>query len=83
MMDMIQRLIGVTIGAIVTLILLVAMTTVTVDAGHRARSPSAPSPPGLLADRHRLVSWAAAPSSASEDKIEDEVQRQVNQQNRS
>jgi uncharacterized membrane protein YccC len=80
MMDMIQRIIGLAIGVIVTLILLVAMTSVTVDQA------IVPLVIGAVAAFFWpiVVVWylARRARQRNEDKIQDEVQRQMNQQNR-
>ncbi len=77
---MIQRGIGVTIGAIVSLVLLVAMTTVTLE------DAIVPLVIGAIA------AWAwplviafylgRRAKQRREGQIQDEVQRQVDQQNR-
>jgi purine-cytosine permease-like protein len=81
MMDMIQRIIGLTIGVIVTLILLVAMTTVTVNEA------IVPLAIGAVAAFFWpiVIGWflVRRARQRQQDKIEDEVQRQMNQQNRS
>ncbi len=80
MMDTIQRIIGLTIGVIVTLILLVATTDVTWDAA------IAPLVVGAIA----AFFWPIVAAiwlgrrvkQRREDPIQDEVQRQLDQQNR-
>ena len=80
MMDMIQRIIGLAIGVIVTLILLVAMTDVTMEQA------IVPLVIGAVAAFFWpvVVAWylARRAKQRHEDKIQDEVQRQMNQQNR-
>ena len=81
MMDMIQRIIGLGIGVIVTMILLVAMTTVTMDEA------IVPLVIGAIAAFFWpiVIGWflVRRARQRQQNKIEDEVQRQVNQQNRS
>ena len=80
MMDMIQRIIGLTIGVIVTLILLVAQTDVT------AEQAIVPLVIGAVA----AFFWpivvafflARRAKQRREGKIEDEVERQINDQKR-
>ena len=80
MMDMIQRIIGLAIGVIVTLILLVAMTDVTLEQA------IVPLVIGAVAAFFWpiVVAWylARRAKQRRDNKIEDEVQRQMNQQNR-
>lgn len=80
MMDIIQRILGLTIGVIVTLVLLVAMTEVTVDQA------IVPLIIGAVAAFFWPVVaawWLARRAKARrEDAIQDEVQRQLNQQGR-
>ena len=80
MMDLIQRIIGLAIGVIVTLILLVAMTTVT------AEQAIVPLVIGAVAAFFWpiVVAWylARRAKQRRDDKIQDEVQRQMDQQNR-
>ena len=81
MMDMIQRIIGLAIGVIVTLILLVAMTSVT------ATEAITPLVIGAIAAFFWpiVIGWflVRRARQRQQNKIEDEVQRQINQQNRS
>jgi len=81
MMDMIQRIIGLAIGVIVALILLVAMTSVT------ANEAIVPLIIGAIAAFFWpiVIGWflVRRAKQRQQDKIQDEVQRQVNQQNRS
>ena len=80
MMDMIQRIIGLTIGVIVTLILLVWQTDVTMD---QAIVP-------LVLGAVAAFFWpiviafflARRAKQRREGKIQDEVERQINDQNR-
>ena len=80
MMDMIQRIIGLTIGAIVTLILLVATTEVTVD------QTIVPLVVGAVAAFFWpiVVGWylVRRAKQRREGRIQDEVSRQIDQQNR-
>ncbi len=80
MMDMIQRIIGLAIGVIVTLILLVAMTDLTVEEA------IVPLVIGAIAAFFWpiVVAWyfARRARHRRDDKIQDEVQRQIDQQNR-
>ncbi len=80
MMDTIQRIIGLTIGAIVTLVLLIATTEVTWSAA------IAPLVVGAVAAFFWPVVAAIwlgrRAKQRREDKIQDEVQRQLDQQNR-
>ena len=80
MMDMIQRIIGLAIGAIVTLILLVATTEVTVD------QTIVPLVIGAVAAFFWpvVIAWylARRAKARREDRIQDEVSRQLDQQNR-
>ena len=81
MMDMIQRIIGLAIGVIVALILLVAMTSVT------ANEAIVPLVIGAIAAFFWpiVIGWflVRRARQRQQGKIEDEVQRQMNQQNRS
>jgi purine-cytosine permease-like protein len=80
MMDMIQRIIGLGIGVIVTLILLVAMTSVT------AGEAIVPLVIGAIAAFFWpiVVGWflVRRARQRQQNKIEDEVSRQMNQQKR-
>lgn len=80
MMDMIQRIIGLAIGVIVTLVLLVAMTDVTMEQA------IVPLVIGAVAAFFWpvVIAWwlARRAKQRREDKISDEVQRQIDQQNR-
>ena len=80
MMDMIQRIIGLAIGVIVTLILLVAMTDVTMEEA------IVPLVIGAVAAFFWpiVVGWwlVRRAKQRREDKIQDEVSRQLDQQNR-
>ncbi len=80
MMDMIQRIIGLAIGVIVTLILLVAMTSVT------ATEAIAPLVIGAIAAFFWpiVIGWflVRRARQRQQNKIEDEVSRQMNQQKR-
>lgn len=80
MMDTIQRIIGLAIGVLVTLILLVAMTSVTWDEA------IVPLVIGAVAAFFWpiVAAWylVRRAKQRREDKIQDEVQRQMNQQNR-
>ena len=81
MMETIQRIIGLTIGVIVAIILLIATTDVTWDAA------IAPLVVGAIAAFFWPIIaafWLARRvKQRREDKIQDEVQRQIDQQNRS
>ena len=80
MMDTIQRIIGLTIGVIVALILLLLMTDVTVDQA------IAPLVIGAIAAFFWpvVIGWylVRRAKQRHEDKIQSEVQRQMDQQNR-
>ena len=80
MMDMIQRIIGLTIGAIVTLILLVATTEVTVD------QTIVPLVVGAVAAFFWpiVIGWwlVRRAKARREDQIQSEVSRQIDQQKR-
>ena len=80
MMDMIQRIIGLAIGVIVTLILLVAMTDVTIDQA------IVPLVIGAIAAFFWpvVIGWylVRRAKARRENKIQDEVSRQIDQQNR-
>ena len=80
MMDMIQRIIGLAIGVIVTLILLVAMTDVTMEQA------IVPLVIGAVAAFFWpiVVGWylVRRAKQRREGKIQDEVSRQIDQQNR-
>ena len=80
MMDMIQRIIGLAIGVIVTLVLLVAMTDVTMEQA------IVPLVIGAVAAFFWpvVIAWwlARRAKQRRENKISDEVQRQIDQQNR-
>lgn len=80
MMDMIQRIIGLTIGAIVTVVLLIATTDVTFEQA------IIPLVIGAIAAFFWpiVVGWwlVRRAKQRREDKISDEVQRQLDQQNR-
>jgi hypothetical protein len=77
---MIQRGIGVFIGAIVSLILLILMTSVAWD---EAVTPLAIGAVAAWAWPLVIAFWLGRRvKSRREDKIEDEVQRQLDQQNR-
>ena len=81
MMDMIQRIIGLAIGVTVALILLIAMTTVT------ANEAIVPLVIGAIAAFFWpiVIGWflVRRARQRQQSRIEDEVQRQMNQQNRS
>lgn len=81
MMETIQRIIGLTIGVIVAIVLLIATTDVTWDAA------IAPLVVGAIAAFFWPIIaafWLARRvKQRREDKIQDEVQRQIDQQNRS
>ena len=80
MMDTIQRIIGLTIGLIVTLILLVATTDVTWDA---AIMPLVVGAVAAFFWPVVAAFWLARRAKARrDDRIQDEVQRQLDQQNR-
>ncbi|MEX1296475.1 MAG: hypothetical protein AB1Z67_09920 [Candidatus Limnocylindrales bacterium] len=80
MMDMIQRIIGLTIGVIVTLILLVAMTSVTWD---EAIVPLVIGAVAAFFWPIVVAFWLGRRAKQRrEGQIQDEVQRQMNQQNR-
>ncbi len=77
---MIQRAIGVTIGAIVSLILLVLMTSVTWD---QAVAPLAIGAVAAWAWPVVIVFWLGRRARARRDnQIQSEVERQVREQNR-
>ena len=80
MMDMIQRIIGLTIGAIVTLILLVATTEVTVD------QTIVPLVVGAVAAFFWpiVIGWwlVRRAKARRENQIQSEVSRQIDQQKR-
>lgn len=77
---MIQRAIGVTIGAIVSLILLVLMTSVTWD---QAVAPLAIGAVAAWAWPVVIVFWLGRRAKARRDnQIQSEVERQVREQNR-
>ena len=80
MMDTIQRIIGLAIGVIVTLILLVAMTSVTIEEA------IVPLVIGAVAAFFWpiVVGWwlVRRAKARREGKIQDEVQRQMQDQNR-
>ena len=80
MMDTIQRIIGLTIGVIVTLILLVATTDVTMEQA------IVPLVIGAIAAFFWpiVIAWflVRRAKQRREGKIQDEVQRQMDQQNR-
>ena len=80
MMDMIQRIIGLAIGVIVTLILLVAMTDVTMEQA------IVPLVIGAVAAFFWpiVVGWylVRRAKQRREGRIQDEVSRQIDQQNR-
>lgn len=80
MMDMIQRIIGLTIGVIVTLILLVATTEVTVD------QTIVPLVVGAVAAFFWpiVIGWwlVRRAKARREDQIQSEVSRQIDQQKR-
>lgn len=80
MMDMIQRIIGLAIGVIVTLILLVAMTSVTWDEA------IVPLVIGAVAAFFWpvVIGWYLVRRARArrEDKMQQEIQRQIDQQNR-
>jgi hypothetical protein len=80
MMDTIQRIIGLAIGGIVTLILLALMTEVTIDQA------LVPVIIGAVAAFFWpvVIGWylVRRAKQRREDKIQDEVSRQMNQQNR-
>ena len=80
MMDMIQRIIGLAIGVIVSLILLSLMADVPFDEA------LAPLAIGAVAAFFWpvVIAWylVRRAKSRREGKIEDEVQRQMNEQNR-
>ncbi len=80
MMDLIQRIIGLAIGVIVALILLIAQTSVTADQA------IVPLVLGAIAAFFWpvVVGWflVRRAKQRRENEIQDEVQRQMNQQNR-
>jgi uncharacterized membrane protein YfbV (UPF0208 family) len=77
---MIQRGIGVTIGAIVTLVLLVIMTDVTFD---QALVPIVIGAIAAWAWPLVIAFWLGRRAKARrDDKIQDEVSRQMDHQNR-
>ena len=80
MMDMIQRIIGLAIGVIVTLILLVAMTDVTMEQA------IVPLVIGAVAAFFWpvVIGWSLVRRAKQrrEGRIQDEVSRQIDQQNR-
>ena len=80
MMDMIQRIIGLAIGVIVTLILLVAMTDVTMEQA------IVPLVIGAVAAFFWpvVIGWylVRRAKQRREGRIQDEVSRQIDQQNR-
>ncbi len=80
MMDTIQRIIGLAIGVIVTLILLVAMTDVTMEQA------LVPLIIGAVAAFFWpvVIAWylARRAKQRREGRIQDEVSRQMDQQNR-
>jgi len=80
MMDMIQRIIGLAIGVIVALILLVAQTSVTMEQA------IVPLVIGAVAAFFWpiVVGWflLRRAKQRREGKIQDEVERQINEQNR-
>jgi uncharacterized protein YacL len=79
-MDMIQRIIGLTIGLIVALVLLAMMTEVTIDQAF------VPLLIGAVAAFFWpiVAAWflARRAKARRDNAIEDEVQRQLNQQKR-
>jgi hypothetical protein len=79
-MDTIQRIIGLAIGGIVTLILLALMTEVTIEQA------IAPVVIGAVAAFFWpvVIGWylVRRAKQRREDQIQDEVSRQMNQQNR-
>jgi hypothetical protein len=80
MMDMIQRALGVAIGGIVTIALLVGMTDVTFD---EALVPVVIGAIAAWAWPVVIGFWLVRRAKKRrEGKIEDEVSRQVNEQNR-
>ena len=80
MMDSIQRAIGIVIGAIVTLVLLVATTSITLE---QALIPLVVGGIAAWAWPVVIAFWLARRAKQRRDsRIEDEVQRQLNQQNR-
>jgi ABC-type uncharacterized transport system permease subunit len=77
---MIQRAIGVTIGVIVSLVLLVATTTVTLE---QAIVPLAIGGVAAWAWPVVIAFWLGRRAKARrEDHIQSEVQRQLDEQNR-
>jgi ABC-type uncharacterized transport system permease subunit len=77
---MIQRAIGVSIGAIVSLVLLVAMTNVTLD---QAIAPLAIGAVASWAWPVVIAFWLGRRAkSRRDDKIENEVQRQLDEERR-
>ncbi len=80
MMDMIQRIIGLAIGVIVTLILLVAMTDVTMDQA------IVPLIIGAVAAFFWpiVIAWylVRRAKARRESNIQNEVSRQIDQQKR-
>jgi uncharacterized membrane protein YccC len=80
MMDMIQRIIGLAIGALVAMILLIATTDATWD------QTLMPLVVGAIAAFFWpvVVGWwlVRRARQRREDKISDEVERQINQQKR-
>ena len=80
MMDTIQRIIGLAIGGLVTLILLALMTEVTIDQA------IVPVVIGAVAAFFWpvVIGWylVRRAKQRREDQIQDEVSRQMNQQNR-
>jgi len=77
---MIQRAIGVTIGAIVSLVLLVIMTSVTLD---QAVVPLVIGAIAAWAWPVVIAFWLGRRAKKRrEDSVQSEVQRQLDQQNR-
>lgn len=80
MMDLIQRIIGLAIGVIVALIILIAQTSVTADQA------IVPLVVGAIAAFFWpvVVGWflVRRAKQRRENEIQDEVQRQMREQNR-
>jgi hypothetical protein len=80
MMDMIQRIIGLAIGVIVALVLLVAMTSVTWDEA------IVPLVIGAVAAFFWpvVIGWylVRRAKARREDQMQQEISRQIDQQNR-
>jgi hypothetical protein len=80
MMESVQRAIGVVVGAIVSLILLALMTSVTVE---EAIIPLAIGALAAWAWPIVILFWLGRRAKQRrEDRMRDEVERQINEQNR-